>query len=83
MLAAIGANGNDVDLVQRTGWIGTRMESRTVQCWIMVHRAGHTQDRNAALADAVDRARAESRGLGLPDLAPRPVATPRSGAAAR
>ena len=81
--ATIGGNDNDGDLVQRTGWIGTRMQSRYVQSWIMQHRDCHAQDVIMALADAVDRARAKDRGLVLPDLALRPIAYPWTDAVAR
>ena len=83
VFATIGANGIDDDIVHRTGWPGTRMESRYVQCWITQHRDCHTQDLVAALVDALGRARAEDRGLLLPELVPKPVAYPWSDAVAR
>jgi hypothetical protein len=82
VLAAIGANTNEGDVVCRIGWPGTLMESRTVQCWIMRHRKHGVADLSAVLADAVDRARSEDRGLVLPELERKPIASPWSDAAA-
>ena len=83
VFATIGANGTDGDIVHRTGWPGTRMESRYVQFWITRHRDCCMQDLVAALVDALDRARAEDRGLRLPELVPKPIACPWPDAVAR
>jgi hypothetical protein len=82
VLAAIGANTNEGDVVCRIGWPGTLMESRTVRYWIMRHREHGVADLSAVLADAVDRARSEDRGLVLPELERKPIASPWSDAAA-
>ena len=58
--AIIGANVDDDDVVHRTGWIGTRMQSRYVQSWIIHHRECDARDLIATLIDAVDRANAEN-----------------------
>ena len=76
VVATIGASDGDDDIVQRTGWIGTPMESRCVQYWILPHRNCRTEDLITTLAEAVDRARAKDRGLVLPDLAPALAAYP-------
>jgi len=82
VFATFGANDDDDDVVHRTGWTGTRMEGRYVQSWIVQHRDCGARDLIAALEKAVDRARAEDRGLVLPDLAPRPITAPWTDAAA-
>lgn len=76
VFTTIGSDDSDSDIVHQTGWSGTRMESRYVQFWIIHHRDCHTEDLIGALAEATDRARAEDRGLLLPDLAPRPIRYP-------
>jgi hypothetical protein len=76
VLATIGSNGDDDDVVHRTGWCGTRMESRYIQSWITQHRDCSAQILVAALVEAVDQARAADRGLVLPDLVPKPIAYP-------
>ena len=81
--AVIGANVDDDDVVHRTGWIGTRMQGRTVQSWITHHRECDARDLIATLIDAADRARAEDRGLVLPDLAARPAIYPWGNTVAR
>ena len=83
VFATVGSNGTDDDLVHRTGWPGTRMESRYIQSWITQHRDHNAQVLMTALIEAVDRARAEERGVVLPDLAPEAIAYPWSEAAAR
>jgi hypothetical protein len=82
VLVTIGANANEGDVVHRIGWTGTLMESRYVQYWIMRHRDHGVADLSAILADAVDRARSEDRGLVLPELQRKPIASPWSAAAA-
>ncbi len=82
VFATVGSNGTDDDLVHHTGWPGTRMESRYIQSWIMQHRDHNAQILMTTLIEAVDRARAEERGLVLPDLAPEAIAYPWSEAAA-
>jgi hypothetical protein len=71
--AMIGSDGADDDLVHRMGWPGTRMESRYILSWIMQHRDCAPQILVTELVQAVERARAGSRGLVLPDLAPGPI----------
>lgn len=80
VMAAIGAHANDGDVVHRIGWTGTLMESRYVQYWIMRHRDHGVADLSAILADAVDHARSEDRGLVLPELQRKPIAFPWSNA---
>jgi len=80
VFATTDANSRDGDVVHRTGWPGTRMESRYVQCWITQHRGCRMQDLVAAWVDALDLARAEDRGLLLPELIPEPMAYPWSDA---
>jgi len=82
VLAAIGAHANEGDVVHRIGWTGTLMESRYVQYWIMRHRDHGVANLTAVLADAVDHARSEDRGLVLPELERQPIASPWSDAAA-
>ena len=82
VFATVGSNGTDDDLVHRTGWPGTRMESRYIQSWITQHRDHSAQVLMTVLIEAVDRARAKDWGLFLPDLAPVPIEYPWSEAAA-
>jgi hypothetical protein len=47
-----------------------------VQYWIARHRDHGCVELTAILADAVDRARSEDRGLVLPELECRPIVYP-------
>jgi hypothetical protein len=83
VFATIGSNGTDDDVVHRTGWSRTRMESRYIQSWIAQHQDCGAQILVTALVEAVDHARAADRGPVLPDLAPKPIAYPWTEAASR
>jgi hypothetical protein len=76
VLATLGANATDGDIVHRCGWSGTLIESRYVQYWVTRNSHHGAAELTALLAEAVEHARAEDRGLLLPELEPKPIARP-------
>ncbi len=76
VLVTMGVRADEGDVVCRIGWPGSLMESRYVQYWIARHRDHGCVELTAILADAVDRARSEDRGLVLPELDCRPIVYP-------
>ena len=70
--SVFGTDNPEQDIVHRSGWRGTAMECRYVQCWIIQHRDCRAEDLVDAATKAADEARTAFRGLLL-----REVATPR------
>ena len=67
VFAAIGADPDDADVVHRFGVARTRMESRYIRYWVLRHVDRGAQELAASLADALERARQQNRGLVLPE----------------
>ncbi len=67
VFTSIGSDPGDSDAVHRGGWPGTLMESRYIKYWVLRHVDRGATHLATTLENAACRARAEDKGLVLPE----------------
>ena len=65
---ARGQDPRDGDLLARTDWVPELLQNRYIRVWIIRHRHLPPETLIATLVNAVDAARAQDRGIVLPEL---------------